>query len=210
MHRIVLRLDVDVAGAPLDGREDRPVDQLDDRAVVAGEALEAQVLVAGLVLAQHGLELLGRLVEQALRALALLQDGLDGRRRPHHHANGRPEQHAQLVDHRQVGRVRHHDDDGLALAAAGDEPVPQHEVGGDRPEELLVDPELRHVEELQPVALGQPPGLLGLGGPRGDQRRGFGGLLDERVRVELVGGVRVVGDVHQRFPSTEVSWKSGM
>ncbi len=42
-HRVVLRLDVDVAGAPLDGGEDRRVDQADDRADVARQALDREV-----------------------------------------------------------------------------------------------------------------------------------------------------------------------
>ena len=46
VHRVVLRLDVDVAGAALDGREDRRVDQPDDRAVVAREPLDGEVVLA--------------------------------------------------------------------------------------------------------------------------------------------------------------------
>ena len=84
-HRVVLRLDVDVAGAALDGREDRRVDQPDDRAVVARQPLDGEVVFARvLVLEDLDLELLGGLVEHALRALALLEDRLDRRaaRRP--------------------------------------------------------------------------------------------------------------------------------
>ena len=82
VHRIVLRLDVDVARAPLDGGVDRRVDQPDDRADVARQPLDGQVVVAVLVfLEQLQLEALGRLLEHALRALALLQDRLDRRPR---------------------------------------------------------------------------------------------------------------------------------
>ena len=44
MHRIVLRLDVDVAGAPLDGGEDHRVDEADDRAAVARQLLDGEVV----------------------------------------------------------------------------------------------------------------------------------------------------------------------
>ena len=53
VHRVVLRLDVDVAGAPLDGGVDRRVDQPDDRADVARQPLDGQVVVAVLVFLQQ-------------------------------------------------------------------------------------------------------------------------------------------------------------
>ena len=40
----------------------------------------------------------------------------------------------------------------------GHEPVAQHQVGRNRPEQLVIDAELAEVDELEPVALGQPPG----------------------------------------------------
>jgi hypothetical protein len=53
--------------------------------------------------------------------------------------SGRREQRRQLVDHRQVGRVGDDDDERLALAAVRHEAVAQHQVGRDRPEQLVVD-----------------------------------------------------------------------
>ena len=83
VDRVVLRLDVDVARAPLDRGVDRRVDQPDDRADVARQPLDGEAVVAVLLfLQQLQLEALGRLLEHALRALALLQDRLDGRARP--------------------------------------------------------------------------------------------------------------------------------
>ena len=82
VHRVVLRLDVDVARAALDRGVDGRVDQPDDRARVGRQLVDGQLLVAGLVFAQDlQLEALGRLLEHARRALALLQDRLDRRRR---------------------------------------------------------------------------------------------------------------------------------
>ena len=133
VHRVVLRLDVNVAGAPLDGREDRRVDQPDDRTDVAREPLDGEIVFADLfVFEQLDLELFGRLVEHALRAFALLQDRLDRRARADHDAHMRAEQHRQLVDHRQVGRIRHDDDERLAVAPVRHEAVAQHQVGGNR------------------------------------------------------------------------------
>jgi hypothetical protein len=101
------------------------------------------------------------------------------------------------------------DDDRLPLTAARHEAVAQHQVGRNRPEQLLVDPELVHVEKVEPVPLRQAAGprrLLASLGQRGGR---FAGLLDQRLRIERF-RIGVVRDVHQRLPITDVSWKSGM
>ena len=182
-HRVVLRLDVDVAGTTLDGGEDHRVDQPDDRAVVAGQPLDGDVLAGVLVLEDLDLELLGGFVEDALRVLALLEDRLDRRAGADHHPHRRAEQHRQLVDHRQVGRVGDDDDQRPAVAAERHEAVAQHQVGGDAPEQLLVDPEQPHVEELEPVAFGEPAGVRFLGFARAVGRQ----------RHELLGGGQGLG-----------------
>ena len=102
----------------------------------------------------------------------------------------RAEDHRQLVDHRQVGRIRDDDDQRLAVAAVRHEAVAQHQVRRNRPEQLLIDPELVHVEELEPIALGQPArrrffGAALLGGDLGDR------LVDQRLGIE-----RVLWSVH--------------
>ena len=156
-------------------------------------------------------KLLGGLVEHPLRALALLQDRLDRRAGADHHPHRRAEQHRQLVDHRQVGRIRDDDHQGPAVAAERHEAVAQHQVGGDGPEQLLVDAEESHVEELEPVALGEPAGVrfLVLAAAVGRQRRELLGG-GQGLGVERVGGR---GGVHgggsgQR-PITDDSWNSG-
>ena len=79
VHRIVLRLDVDVAGPALDRGIERRVDEPDDRTLIGGELVDAQLIVE-LVLAENlQLKTLGRLFEDALRALALLQNRLNRR-----------------------------------------------------------------------------------------------------------------------------------
>ena len=204
IHRIVLRLDVNVARAPLDRREDGRVDEADDRAAVARQALDGEVVLARFVVLEHlDLEFFGGLVEHALRAFALLQHALDRRPRADHDAHVGAEDHRQLVDHRQVRRIRHDDDERLAVAAVRHEAVAQHQVRRNRSEQLLIDPELVHVEELEPIALGQPPrrrlfgaALLG---------RHFGRVFDQRFGVE-----RALGShIHYRFPITDESWNSG-
>ncbi len=82
------------------------------------------------------------------------------------------EQHRQLVDHRQVGRVRHDDHERVAFAVRRHEPVAQHEVGGNRPEEIVVEVVVRQIDELQPVAFGQPLGDRRLGRALGRARFG--------------------------------------
>ncbi len=68
---------------------------------------------------------------------------------------GVPSSCDELVDHRQVGRIGHDDDQGLALPPVRNEPVPQHQVGRNRAEQILVDRKLLHVHEIEPVPLGQ-------------------------------------------------------
>ena len=156
VHRVVAGLDVDVARAPLNGREDGRIHQLDDRADVARQTLDGQVLVEVVVVfEQLDLEAFGRFLEHPLRALALLEDRLDGRARADRHRNWRAEQVRQLVQKRQIGRVGHDDDERLPLTLVGDERIPQHQIRGNRAEQLLIDRELLHVDELEPVSLGE-------------------------------------------------------
>ena len=166
VHRVVLGLDVDVARAPLDGRVDHRVDQPDDRAGIAREPFDGQPLLgAVLLLAQQlHLEALGGLLEHALAALALLEDRLDGAPRPDHHLDRRGQHDGELVDRREIGGIGHDDDQRVPVAAVRHEAVAQHQVRRNRPEERLVDPELRHVHEREPVALGEPPRRVDLGG----------------------------------------------
>jgi hypothetical protein len=64
---VVAGLDVNVARAALDRGVNRRIHQFDDRADVAGEPFDGQVVVAGLVLLEDlQLERLGRLFEDAL------------------------------------------------------------------------------------------------------------------------------------------------
>ena len=131
VHRVVPRLDVDVAGAALDGVEDGGVDQLDDRTDVAGDPLDGEDLLAVFVfLEQLELEALRRLVEHALGALALLEDRVDRRARPDRHLDRRRQEHRQLVD---IGRLLGSDTtitSDLPSRLEGNEPVAQHQIRG--------------------------------------------------------------------------------
>ena len=131
VDRVVLRLDVDVARAALDGRVDRGVHQPDDRARVGRQLLDGELLVALLVFAQDlDLEALGRLLEDALRALALLQDRLDRRagRRPRRGSAPPSSTPSSSIIGRSVGSLDD-DDQRLAVAAIRHEAVAQHQLG---------------------------------------------------------------------------------
>jgi hypothetical protein len=164
VDRIVLGLDVDVARSPLDGREDCRVDEPDDRTDVAREPLDRERVLARLIfLEQLQLEAFGRVLENPLRTLALLQDRLDRGLRPDGNFERRRQEHAELVDHGHVGGVGDDYRKQAAFPPVRDEPVAQHQVSGDRPEQFRIDPERIHVDELQPIALGQPPGVFEFG-----------------------------------------------
>ena len=194
VDRVVLRLDVDVARTALDRRVDRRVHQPDDRARVGRELVDGQLVFARVVLSkQLDLEALGRLLQNALRALALLENGLDGRPGAHCHPDGRSELDGHLVDHREIGGIRDDDDQRLTVPSVRDEPVPQHEVGGNRPKELVIDAELAEIDELEPVALGQPPGAGRL--ERAIRRRRLA-PAHVQLRLRLVRGRRWCLCVH--------------
>ena len=207
-HGVVLGLDVDVAGPPLDGGEDHRVDHPDDRAVIAGQPLDGEIFAGVLVLEDLD-EVLGCVVEHPLRALALLEDRLDGGAGADHDPHRRAEQHRQLVDHRQIGRVGDDDDQHPAVAPVRHEAVAQHQVGGDAAEQFLIDPEQPHVEELEPVAVGQAAGVRLLGAAGVDRQR-HEVLVGQGLGVEGAGGGR---GLHVRLrpqrPITDDSWKMG-
>ncbi len=157
VHRIVLRFDVNVARPPLDRAVDGRVHQADHGLASGGQLLDRQRLVAGVVFTQNlQLKALGRILEHALRAFALLQDRLDGRGSADGDLDWRRQQDPQLVDHRQVGGVGDDDHEGVPFPVVRHEAVPEHQVGRNRPKQLVVDAELRQIDEVEPIALGKP------------------------------------------------------
>ena len=145
-----------------------------------------------LVLAEQlHLEALGRLLEHPLRALALLEHRLDGRRRADRHLDRRAELQRDLVDQRQVGRIGDDDDERAAFAPVRHEAVAQHQLGRDRRGTAALSIwNVVHVDEVQPVALGQPPRLRDLGGElrrirHRDASRRRAGLRVERLPVGI-------------------------
>ena len=194
VHRVVLRLDVDIAGAALNRGVDGRVDEFDDWADVAGEAFNRQVVVAGFVfLQQLHLEAFGRFLEHALRALALLENRFDRRFRSDDGFDRRGQQHAELVDHRQVGRIGDDNLERLADAAVRHEVVAQHQIRRDRAEQFLIDPERIHIDEFEAIPFREPARLLNFGAMLG--------VGDWNGQI----GVQFAHD-----PSTELNWNSGM
>ena len=160
VHRIVLRLDVDVARAPLDRAVERRVHEPDDRARVGGQLLDRQRLVAPsssrriwswkLSVASSStrceLSLFFRIdwIADGVPTVTLI--GV---------ASSTP---SSSIIGRSVGSETTMTSD-VAFAAIRHEAVAQHQVGGNRAEQLVVDAELRQIDELEPIPLGQPPGL---------------------------------------------------
>jgi hypothetical protein len=153
---VLLGLDVDVRGAALDRVEHHGVDELDDRRGVLRDPVDREGLFSLLVLGDElHAEVLGGLVEDALRGLALLEDvgdrgaaaDLDAQRHAH--------QELELVQPHDVRRVRADDRQRLLRAALGYERVAQHPLHGNRAEELRVHPERAEVHVGQPQPLRQ-------------------------------------------------------
>ena len=86
----------------------------------------------------------------------------------------------------------------LAFAPVRHEPVAQHQVGRDRPEQLLIDPELVHVDEFEPIALRQ------LARPRD-----FLGVV-LRIRQDRLVRSRLPSVATAHVTTTELNSKSGI
>ena len=141
-----------------------------------------------------------------MRALALLENRFDRRLRADRDLDRRGEQDAELVDHRQIARIRDDDLQEAAvrtLAPVRHEPVAQHQVGRNRSEQLLIDAERFHVDELEAVAVGQPARFLDFSRPLAGAELRLG--VERRPRESC----RVCVS-HQDVVNTELNWKSGM
>jgi hypothetical protein len=136
---------------------------------VGGDAVDRQDLLALVVfLHQLDAEILRRLLQHALGRLRLLQDLLDRRRHADAHLDRLAEEELQLVEAPDVLRVLHHQGDAAGELRLRDEAVAQHEVEGNGVEQIVVDPEVLEVDELEPVPRGE--GLDGaalVGGAQG-------------------------------------------
>ena len=101
-HLAVLRLDVDVGGAPVDGAQDQRVHEPHDRALAGQRRVVDRRSVSS---SRHELEAqrLARLLEQQLAAaVALQQRPRRAPARSHHGVDRPPEQELELVDPRLV------------------------------------------------------------------------------------------------------------
>ena len=161
----VPRFDVNVGGAPLQRVEEGRIDQLDDRRLVGGQAIDREGFLARLVVLEDDLdpELLGGLLQDALRRLAFLEDLLDRARRPDDDLDRRAQEQLELVDHEDVGGIGHDDLQAGRGPAARHEVVPEHQIDGDRPEQLGIDLEVREVDVIDADPLSEPPSLELLG-----------------------------------------------
>ena len=124
---VLLRLDVDVRRPPLDRVEDDRVDELDDRRRVLRDPVDREGLFPLLVLADElEPEVLGGLVEDALRRLALLEDVGDRRAAPDLEPQGQTGEELELVELHDVGRVGADHRQRLLGSLLRDEGVAEH------------------------------------------------------------------------------------
>jgi hypothetical protein len=169
---LLVRLDVDVAGALLDRRHQHHVHQLDDRRLLAlpGERLGADLLEVlehlhvGGVAERHLFERPGRHVERARPArgrglrcarVVLLQRLVDGRLRRHDRLDVVARHELDVVHGEHVRRVGHRDRQRRARAAERDDLVLLGGLGRDEPDDGRVDLELGEVDGGHAVLLAQ-------------------------------------------------------
>jgi hypothetical protein len=164
---------------------------------VGGDAVDRQDLLAVLVLLDElDAEVLGRLVEHALALSDFCRISSIAERHPDLDLDRLAEQQLELVDLDHVGGVGHHHRQAAVELPLGDEPVAQHQVERDAAEQVVVDPEVVHVDELEPVAGGRAPrrrGARAPGGraiPRPSRRPGAarGLCVDRHVSIPISSG----------------------
>ena len=152
-----------VRRAALNRVEQDGVDELDDRRSVLRDPIDREGLFPLLVLAdQLEAEVLRRLVQHALRRLALLEDVVDRGPAADLDLERQPRQQFELVELDDVGRVGADDGDRLLGALLRDERVAEHPLDRDRAEEVRVDAERRdvHVGKTQPLRERNGVGLV--------------------------------------------------
>ena len=98
-------------------------------------------------------EAFGDLVQNALRLLGFLQQVGNLRERRHLHPQLLVQQHAQLIHHAGVARVRHGDLEGPVLPLNRHEVVPEHQVDGDGVKQVVIDADFPQIHELVVIAL---------------------------------------------------------
>ncbi len=161
-HFLVASLDVNIAGAPLQGIKDGGVHQLDDRRDIRigrGEPVDGQRLIRVFFVA-HDVqrEAFGDFVEHALGLLGFLEQVGNLREGRHLDPQLLVQEHAELVNHTGVARVGHGDFEGPVLALNRHEIVTEHQVDGDGMEQVVVDANFAEVDELVVIALGEGAG----------------------------------------------------
>src|SRR5215475_1441982 len=164
-HVGVARLEVNVGGAFFERRENDGVDQFDDRRhLVAREPVQIEDLFTLLgFLDQRDAETFGRLLEDALRGVALAQNALDRVPRRHLDLEGDPQLGLQFVEQHEIRRIGHGDDHMAVFATHRNELVPQHQIHRERLHERIIHRGIFQLDEFQAIALGQGQGRVAIG-----------------------------------------------
>ena len=148
------RLDVDVAGAPFERVEDRRIDQTDDRRDVgiAGQLVDGKGLAGVFGANDVENEALGDFFENALRLLGFLQQIVDLRQRRDVDAQLLAQQQGDFVQFRELPRVGDGDFQRAVPLHHGHEVVAEHQIDGDRPEQVAVDVDVIEIDVAVAVA----------------------------------------------------------
>jgi hypothetical protein len=179
-HRIVARLDVDIAGPPLQRRENRGVDQADDRAHVRARGRRQLVdgnglVVPGFVLADHvERESFARVFQHALGLLGLLQDVGDLLQGRNFGDDALAEQQADLVDHHQLAGIGNGNRQApVGRLFQGHELIAEHQVHRDLLEQIVVQLEVAQIDEFATITPRDIPRALEFVGNRRRFRHQF-------------------------------------
>src|SRR5205807_1169632 len=163
-HGIALAFDVNVAGALLQGRKDGGIHQPDDGADVAfrRDPVNGEVLVGSRLFLPNHVQhkALAGLFQDALRLLGLLENIADLAQSGYPGLDSPVEEEADLVNHHQLAGVGNRNPQNPLALFQGNKAVAEHQIYGDRLEQLGVQMIIAQIDELAAITHGQVAGSL--------------------------------------------------
>ncbi|GBC76990.1 hypothetical protein HRbin08_00458 [bacterium HR08] len=186
-----MRLNVNIAGAPLQGRQDDRIHKLHNRAhlPIAHQAIQVQVLLPllGLLHERHA-QMLGRLIQDALRGIAAREHRFDRRGGRHHPAHLLPQPRANLIQTFQIRGIGDGHKQHVPLPSNGDEAILHHQLDREKSQQFLIQAHAREIEKRQPIPFGQAARALLFDQRIRDRRGGRPVLRAQGLKI----GVRVL------------------
>src|SRR4051812_1036193 len=165
--RIVLRLDMDITGAPLKGRKNRGIHKPDDRAHVAlrRQLVDRDAFVAAFLFMNYGeSEAFASIFQNAFRLFGLLEDFADLREGGNFGDDALAQQQADFIDHHQLAGIGNSNrQTSVSSFLKRNKVVPEHQVRRNFRKQIVVQLEIMQVYELATIPSRNILGVLKVG-----------------------------------------------